>query len=92
MLEKVFYPNIAPSPGSGNHPFYKTEHMPPGNSGARYRHLVPQENLASDVTLKRAIKMQFSNALFRSLVDSGQKLWTKPDSGNFALCTLSCNI
>ena len=35
-------------------------------------------------------KMQFRNAIFRSLVHSSQKLWPKPDSVNFAPCILLC--
>ena len=36
--------------------------------------------------------MQFRNDYFRSLVHSSQKLWPKPDSGNFAPCILPCKI
>ena len=73
MLEKVFCPNIAPSPGSGNHPFYKAEHMSPGNSGARYRHLAHQQNLTNWVYLKRALKCSSGK------LTSSQKLWPKPN-------------
>ena len=37
------------------------------------------ERWASGVSLKRAIKMQFRNAYFRSLVHSSRKLWPKPN-------------
>ena len=50
------------------------------------------ERWASGVSLKRVIKMQFRNDYFRSLVHSSQKLWPKPDSGNFAPCILPCKI
>ena len=69
-----------------------TEHLAPENSGARCRHLAHHLNLVSGVSLKRAFKMQFRNAYFRSLVHSSQKLWPKPDSGNFAQCILPCKI
>ena len=36
-----------------------------------------QETWASGVSLKRALKMQFRNAYFRSLVHSSRKLWPK---------------
>merc|ERR1712218_757306 len=36
--------------------------------------------------------MHFRNAYFRSLVHSSQKLWSKPDEGNFAPCILPCKI
>ena len=42
-------------------------------------HLAHHQNLASGVCLKRAFKMQFRNAYFRSLVHSSRKLWPKPD-------------
>ena len=58
---------------------FDTEHLAPGNSGARCRHLAHHLNLVSGVSLKRAFKMQFRNAYFRSLVHSSQKLWPKPD-------------
>ena len=45
------------------------------------------ERWASGVSLKRAFKMQFRNAYFKSLVHSSQKLWPKPDWGNFAPCS-----
>ena len=59
MLEKVLCPNIAPSPGSGNHPFYKAEHMSPGNSSTKPDKLgIPE----------KSFKMQFRNAYFQSKV------------------------
>ena len=42
--------------------------------------------------LKRAFKMQFRNTYFRSLVHPSQKLWPKPDQGNFSPCILPCKI
>merc|ERR1711884_880114 len=56
-----------------------TEHLAPENPGARCRHLAHHLNLASGVSLKRAFKMQFRNAYFRSLVHPSQKLGPKPD-------------
>ena len=41
---------------------------------------VPGAADANGVSLKRAFKMQFGNAYFRSLVHSSQKLWPKFDS------------
>ena len=60
--------------------------------GAGTWHLAHHLNLASGVSLKRTFKIQFRNAYFRSLVHSSQKLWPKPDSGNFAQCILPCKI
>ena len=58
-----------------------TENLAPGSSGARCRHLAHHLNLASGVSQKRAIKTLFkmliSSAVF--LVQSSQKLWSKPD-------------
>ena len=54
--------------------FHVTWHRAPGTW-----HLAHHQNLASGVSLKRAFKMQFRNAYFRSLVHSSQKLWPKPD-------------
>ena len=50
------------------------------------------ERWASGVSRKRIIKMQFRNTYFRSLVHSSQKLWPKPDKGNFSPCILPCKI
>ena len=47
--------------------------------GAGTWHLAHHLNLVSGVSLKRAFKMQFRNAYFRSLVHSSRKLWPKPD-------------
>ena len=58
--------------------------------GAGTWHLAHHLNLASGVSLKRALKMQVRNAYFRLLVHSSQKLCPKPDSGNFAPCILPC--
>ena len=60
--------------------------------GADTWHLASHLNLASGVSLKRALKMQVRNAYFRLLVHSSQKLCPKPDSGNFAPCILPCKI
>ena len=63
-----------------------TWHRPPGTWKSRCQvpapgtwHLAHDLNLASGVSLKRAFKMQFRNAYFRSLVHPSQKLWPKPD-------------
>ena len=54
--------------------------------GARSRHLAPKfpgarcfvaGDMKVGVSLKRAFKVQFKNAYFRSLVHSSQKLWSK---------------
>ena len=60
--------------------------------GAGTWHQAHHQNLASWVCLKRAFKMQFRKAYFRSLVHPGQKLWPKPNSGNSFPFILSCKI
>ena len=50
------------------------------------------ERWASGVSLKRVIKMRFRNSYFRLLVLPSQKLWPKPDKGNFVPCILPCKI
>ena len=55
-------------------------------------HLAHHQNLASGVCLKRAFKMQFRKAYFRSLVHPSRKLWPKPNSGNSVPCILPCKI
>ena len=52
--------------------------------GAGTWHLAHHPNLASGVCLKRAFKMQFRKAYFRSLVHPSRKLWPKPNSANLS--------
>ena len=61
------------------HLIQSTWHLKIQVLGAGTWHLAHHLNLVSGVSLKRAFKMQFRNAYFRSLVHSSQKLWPKPD-------------
>ena len=51
-----------------------------------------QERWVSGVSLERALKMQFRNAYFRSLVHCSKKLWPKANSGNSVPFILPCKI
>ena len=61
MLENVFCPNIAPSPGSGNHPFYKAEHMSPGTW--KFRCQVPAPGTSPEPGKKGIPEKSFQNAV-----------------------------
>ena len=54
------------------------------------KHLAPENS--TGVCLKRAFKIQFSKAYFRSPVHPSRKLWQKPNSGNSVPCILPCKI
>ena len=51
-----------------------------------------RERWERGVSLKRALKMQFRNDYFRSLVHSSRKLWPKLNSDNSVPCILPCKI